>query len=77
MDFERPIHFDKESTRAWSDYYTKKSKFGSGIPGYRGEIYQRGEGLWDSIIKIGLPIVKYLGPKVASTFMSAGSDALR
>lgn len=77
MDFERPIHFDRESTQAWVNYYTKKSKHGSGLPGYRGEIYQRGDGLWDSIVRIGLPIIKYLGPKVASTFVSASSDALK
>ena len=77
MDFERPIHFDRESTQAWTNYYTKKSKHGSGLPGYRGEIYQRGDGLWDSIVKFGLPIIKYLGPKAANVMVSASSDALK
>ncbi len=76
LEFERPIHFNREAAQAWADYYTKKSKYGAGIPGYRGEIYQRGEGIWDSILKFGLPIVKYLGPKIANTFLSASSEAL-
>ena len=77
FEFERPIHFKREAAQAWADYYTKKSKYGAGIPGYRGEIYQRGEGLWDSILKFGLPIIKYLGPKVANTLFTASSDALQ
>jgi hypothetical protein len=82
MDFEHPVYFSKDASQAWGNYYAKKSKIGSGIPGYRGDIDQRGrglygEGFWDSIVRFGLPIVKYLGPKIANTFIRASSDAIQ
>ena len=81
MEFEHPVHFSKDSAQAWGNYYSKKSKIGSGIAGYRGDIDQRGrglygDGLWDSIVRFGLPIVKYMGPKVANTLVRAGTTAL-
>jgi hypothetical protein len=90
MDFERPVHFNKQETDVWTNYYQQRSKMGSGIPGYmsdvfhrgkgitgyRGDIFQRGEGFFDALLKFGLPVVKYLGPKVANTLISAGADAL-
>lgn len=90
MDFERPIHFNKQATEAWANYYQHRSKKGSGIPGYvadvfhrgkgitgfQGDIYQRGEGFFDTFMKLGLPIVKYLGPKLATTLIDAGKDSL-
>ena len=75
-DFERPVFFDKESANEWSNYYTKKSKIGSGIAGYHGDLYQRGSGIFGDILRASLPIIKYLGKKTAGTFIKASSDAL-
>lgn len=77
MNFERPIHFTKETSAVWSKYYTGQSRAGSGIPGYYGDIYQRGNGLWGNIFrKFALPVVKYFGKKAATSLVKAGSDAL-
>ena len=76
-NFENPVHFNRDATQVWSDYYTKRSKNGSGLPGYHGDIYQRGYGLWGDIFKMALPVVKYLGVKTADTLLRSGSDALK
>ena len=88
MEFERPVKFNPEASSAWGNYYSNKAKVGSGLSGYHADIFQRGsggvqrgDGLWDSIVRLGmrfgLPIVKYLGPKVAETVVGASADALQ
>jgi hypothetical protein len=77
MNFERPIHFDKDASAVWIKYYTGQSRSGSGIPGYYGDIYQRGSGIWGTLFrKLALPVIKYFGKKGASTLVKAGSAAL-
>ena len=75
-NFENPIFFNKDNAHTLSDYYTKKSKYGAGIPGYHGDIFQRGNGLWGDIFRASLPIVKYLGKQTANTLIRTGSDVI-
>ena len=77
MEWEHPVHFTKEASQAWGDYYFKKSQMGAGIGGYRAGVnIQRGDGLQD-YFKFALPIVKYLGTKTANTLVRAGTDAFQ
>lgn len=75
--FEHPVHFSRDSTEIWTNYYSKRSKSGSGIGGYHGDIYQRGNGIFGDLFKMALPVVKYLGAKTANTLLKSGADALR
>jgi hypothetical protein len=78
MNFERPIHIDRETSALWAKYYTGRSRTGSGIPGYYGENYQQqGYGWFGNLFKrFALPVVKYLGKKAATTLVRAGGDAI-
>lgn len=57
-----------------TDYYVEQA--GSGISGFHGIKYQRGNGIFSSIwAKIGLPVLKFLGRQAVSSGLSVASDA--
>ena len=53
MPFEHPVYFNKEEAKNWGAYYSASAQTGSGyrylagsgLPGYHGDIRQRGFGL--------------------------------
>ncbi|RWS18673.1 hypothetical protein B4U80_00004, partial [Leptotrombidium deliense] len=56
-------------------YY--RNQAGSGLSGFAGTRYQRGNGLFSNLwTKIGLPVLKFLGRQAISTGLNVASDAL-
>jgi hypothetical protein len=53
MPFEHPVYFNKEEAKNWGDYYAASAQTGSGfrylagsgLPGFHGDIRQRGFGV--------------------------------
>ncbi|RWS20574.1 uncharacterized protein B4U80_03439 [Leptotrombidium deliense] len=57
------------------EYY--RNQAGSGLSGFAGTRYQRGNGLFSNLwTKIGLPVLKFLGRQAISTGLNVASDAL-
>lgn len=56
-------------------YYVDQA--GSGIPGFRGIRYQKGDGFWGDIwTRVGLPVLKFLGRTAANSGLNVAADAL-
>ena len=63
------------STNPYISYYTNQA--GSGITGFDGIRFQRGNGFFRNLFKNAIfPVLKYLGKKVAATGVQVASDAL-
>ncbi len=63
------------STNPYISYYINQA--GSGISGYDGTRFQRGNGFFGSIFKNAiLPVLKYLGKKAAATGAQVATDTL-
>ena len=57
------------------DYYANQA--GSGIPGYQGARFQRGQGFFGNVFRSAiLPLLKYLGKSAVSTGAQVATDAL-
>ncbi|RWS08005.1 hypothetical protein B4U80_07507 [Leptotrombidium deliense] len=57
------------------EYY--RNQAGSGLSGFAGTRYQRGNGIFSSLwTKIGLPVLRFLGKQAISTGLNVASDAL-
>lgn len=60
---------------AVTEYYVNQA--GTGIPGFQGIRYQRGQGFFSSLwSRIGLPVLKFLGKQAVDSGLSVASDAL-
>src|SRR5258706_16411043 len=63
------------TSNPYTNYYINQA--GTGISGYDGIRFQRGNGFFGTIFKNAiLPILKFLGKKVAATGVQVASDAL-
>lgn len=63
------------SSNPYTNYYVNQA--GSGISGFQGVRFQRGQGFFGNIFKSAiLPLLKYLGPKILNTGASIASDAI-
>ena len=59
----------------YTNYYVNQA--GSGIGGFQGVRFQRGQGFFGNIFKSAImPLLKYLGPKLLKTGASVASDAI-
>ena len=65
----------KMSSNPYINYYVNQA--GSGIGGFQGVRFQRGQGFFGNIFKSAImPLLKYLGPKLLKTGASVASDAI-
>jgi len=63
------------SSNPYINYYVNQA--GSGIGGFQGARFQRGQGFFGNVFKSAiLPLLKYIGPKLLSTGVSAATDAI-
>src|SRR5260370_28178209 len=63
------------SSNPYINYYVNQA--GSGIGGFQGARFQRGQGWFGNLFKNAiLPILKYIGHKIIKTGASVASDAI-
>jgi len=63
------------SSNPYINYYVNQA--GSGIGGFQGARFQRGQGFFGNVFKSAiLPLLRYLGPKILSSGVSAATDAI-
>src|SRR5882757_118088 len=68
--YSKPFSFGDSSGGSMKSYYYDQA--GSGVGGFAGARYQRGNG-WGNFF---MPLLKYLGPKILNTGASIASDAI-
>ena len=68
--YSQPLTFGKSSGGNMKTYYVNQA--GSGIGGFAGARFQRGQGFGSFF----MPLLRYLGPKLLSTGASIASDAI-
>jgi len=63
------------SSNPYINYYVNQA--GSGIGGFQGVRFQRGQGWFGNLFKNAiLPLLKYIGPKIIKTGASVATDAI-
>src|SRR5260370_36504185 len=63
------------SSNPYINYYVNQA--GSGIGGFQGARFQRGQGWFGNLFKNAiLPLLKYIGPKIIKTGASVATDAI-